>query len=256
MTIGARTTFAVRPQSRATVPGIGIGNARNRTEPTSSSNEHPPAVEELRRRTAAISNAENTVDGLCGPGAHQGCGRPLQFTPLTAVERPSQYPNMKRSNGYRSSDPDAKHRTTPALGVVLMVSVTLLFVAVLGAFSFGLSLESLTTPQVTLSTAIDVPDDQIKISHMGGDSLAADRTSIVVVNESDGQRIVFAPTRNAGPFEVGQTVVISTSSASIDGWELEPGDRTFELRRGMAYTIKVVDSDSNNVLYRTTLTTA
>lgn len=189
-------------------------------------------------------------------GAHHGCGRPLRFTSLTAVERPPQSPRMKRSNGYKSSDPDAKHRTTPALGVVLMVSVTLLFVAVLGAFSFGLSLESLTTPQVSLSTAIDVPDDQIEISHMGGDALAADRTSIVVVNESDGRRIVFAPTRDVGPFEVGQTVVISTSSASINGWELEPGDRTFELRRGTAYTIRVVDSDSNHVLYQTTLTTA
>lgn len=163
---------------------------------------------------------------------------------------------MTRSNGYKSSHTDSHYRASPVLGVLVMVGVTVLFVAVLGTFAFGMSFGSITTPQATMSTQLNVPNDQIQITHIGGDSLPSDRTQIVVENESNGQRMVFGPAPDAGTFEVGQSVVISTTSGSIEGWNLGLGNRTFELRQGMTYTISIMDTNSESIIYRTSLTSA
>lgn len=163
---------------------------------------------------------------------------------------------MKRSNGYDSSNSRARYRTTPALGVILMLAITLLFVAMLGAFSFGITFESLTTPQASMSTELDVPNNQITISHIGGDSLPSERTGVVIINESDGRILEFRSAQVGDSFEVGQTIVIDTATGSLDGWSLDDGARPFDLRRGVTYTIKVVDSNSENTIYRTSLTAA
>lgn len=163
---------------------------------------------------------------------------------------------MTRSNGYKSSHTDSHYRASPVLGVLVMVAVTVLFVAVLGTFAFGMSFASITTPQATMSTQLSVPNDQIQITHIGGDPLSADSTRIIVENQSDGERMEFGPNPNAGSFEVGQTVAISTTDGAIDGWELGPGNRTFELRQGMTYTIEIVDTSSDSIIYRTSLTSA
>lgn len=137
-----------------------------------------------------------------------------------------------------------------------MVALTVLFVAVLGSFSFGISLSSLTTPQASMSTQLDVPNNQIQITHIGGDSLAAGTTSIAIVNESDGARLDFGPAPTDETFEVGDTVTISTTTGVIEGWALGAGDQGFELQSGMTYTIAIVDADSEVILYRTSLTSA
>jgi FlaG/FlaF family flagellin (archaellin) len=163
---------------------------------------------------------------------------------------------MKRSNGYKSSHTDSHIRASPVLGVLVMVALTVLFVAVLGTFAFGMSFGSITTPQATMSTELSVPNDQIQITHIGGDTLSSDTTQIVIANESDGQRMVFGPAPDAESFEVGQSVEISTTSGSIEGWNLGHGNRTFELRQGMTYTISIMDTNSESVIYRTSLTSA
>lgn len=163
---------------------------------------------------------------------------------------------MKRSNGYKSSHTDSHYRASPVLGVVVMVGLTVLFVAVLGTFAFGMSFASFTTPQATMSTQLSVPNDEIQITHIGGDSLASDSTQIVVVNESDGQQMAFGPTPEAGTFEVGQSVAISTRSGSIEGWDLSSANGTFELRQGVTYTIRIMDTSSESIIYRTSLTSA
>lgn len=163
---------------------------------------------------------------------------------------------MRRSSEYRSANSDSHYRASPVLGVIVMVALTVLFVAVLGSFSFGISLGSLTTPQVSMSTEVNVPNDQVQITHIGGDQLVAGTTSIVIVNESDGQRIDFGPAQTDDTFEVGESVVITTTSGAIEGWALGAGDTSFELRSGTTYTIAIVDTDSDVILYRTSLTSA
>lgn len=163
---------------------------------------------------------------------------------------------MKRSNEYRSAHSDAPYRGSPALGVIVMVALTVLFVAVLGSFSFGISLGSLTTPQVSMSTEINVPNDQVQITHIGGDPLSGSSTNIAIVNESDGTRIEFGPSQHDETLEVGESVVITTTTGTIEGWTHETGNQSFELRSGTTYTITIVDTDSEVILYQTSLTSA
>lgn len=163
---------------------------------------------------------------------------------------------MKRSNGYKSSNSRSHIRASPVLGAVVMVAITVLFVAVLGAFTFGMSLGSISTPQATMSTELSVPNDKVKITHIGGDPLSADRTRIVIENQSDGEQITFGPNQESATFDVGQTIIITTTSGSIEGWESENGSQSFELRRGLTYTIMIMDTKSEAFVYRASLTTA
>ena len=162
---------------------------------------------------------------------------------------------MKRSNTYSSARTNSQYRASPMLGVIVMVAVTVILVAVLGVFSFGVTLGSLTTPQASLSTQLSVPNDQITISHIGGDSLSARGTALVITNESDGHRMRFGPTRTDDTFEVGDAVVISTSRGTIEGWQLAASSQSFRLQAGATYSISLIDTDSDTPIYRTSLTT-
>lgn len=151
---------------------------------------------------------------------------------------------------------DTFHPTSPIIGALLMVAITVLFIAVLGTFSFGLAYGATNNPQASLSTQLDVPNNQVTIIHTGGDALASDRTRIAVINESDGRQIELSPVEGGSEtFEVGDKVFIDTSTGSLDGWSLDPDSTTFELRGGVTYTISVVDTKSELVIYRTSLTT-
>lgn len=162
---------------------------------------------------------------------------------------------MRRSNR-NTAYQDTFHPTSPIVGALLMVAITVLFVAVLGTFSFGLAYGATNNPQASLSTQLDVPNDRVTIIHMGGEALPGDRTRIAIVNESDGRQIELSPVEgSAGAFEVGDKVFIDTSTGSLDGWSLDPDSTTFELRGGITYTISVVDTKSELVIYRTSLTT-
>lgn len=163
---------------------------------------------------------------------------------------------MKRSSSYKPSRSVSHHRASPVLGVLVMVAVTVLFVAVLGVFSFGFTLDSFSSPQVSMSTELNVPNDQIRITQIGGDSLSVETTRVVVVNESGGQQLEFHSVDGTEPFRVGESMVIVTTTGSLDGWVLEPGSQTFTLQGGTTYTIGIVDTRSDTLLYRTSLTVA
>lgn len=141
------------------------------------------------------------------------------------------------------------------LGAIVMVAVTVILVAMVGVFSFGVTLGSLTTPQASLSTQLSVPNDKITISHIGGDSLSARGTKLLITNESSGQQIEFGPNRTDDTFEVGDTLVISTTQGTIEGWQLATSSHSFQLRAGTTYTISIIDIDSETPIYRTSLTT-
>lgn len=162
---------------------------------------------------------------------------------------------MRRSR-YTSFHTDSHYRSSPILGALLMVAVTVLFVAVLGTFSFGIAYGTADSPQVSLSTELDVPGNQVNIIHNGGESLSPDRTRIAIINESDGRTIELAAVRDgANDFEVGDKIFITTTTGSIDGWSLDSGSTTFELRSGITYTVKIYDTKSELSVYSTSLTT-
>ena len=61
---------------------------------------------------------------------------------------------------------------SPVIGVILMVAITVILAAVIGAFVLGLGGETQETPQVSLSFSGDA--DEVTVAHRGGDTLDTD----------------------------------------------------------------------------------
>lgn len=163
---------------------------------------------------------------------------------------------MTRPPGYGAGRGHGPYRTSAVLGSLLMVSITVLFVAVLGTVSLGFATGQVSAPQVTLSTQVDIANDQIAITHRGGDLLYPTQTELLIVEESTGKQLTYAPGSSTDPLEPGDTVVVTTADGSVADWDLEPAATGFELRHGETYTIKLMDTESEALVYRTSLTTA
>ena len=58
---------------------------------------------------------------------------------------------------------------SPVIGVILMVAITVILAAVIGAFVLGLGGETQETPQVSLS--FDQNGSDVTVEHRGGDSV-------------------------------------------------------------------------------------
>ena len=58
---------------------------------------------------------------------------------------------------------------SPVIGVILMVAITVILAAVIGAFVLGLGGETQETPQVSLS--FDQDGETVTVAHRGGDSV-------------------------------------------------------------------------------------
>ena len=75
---------------------------------------------------------------------------------------------------------------SPVIGVILMVAITVILAAVIGAFVLGLGGETQETPQASLSFTLN-DTDNVDVEHRGGDRL--DTTLIAVIldgTEDDG----------------------------------------------------------------------
>ena len=73
---------------------------------------------------------------------------------------------------------------SPVIGVILMVAITVILAAVIGAFVLGLGDQaSNTAPQASFS--FDFSDDNdVTVTHSGGDTIQ--NSSLTLNNESDG----------------------------------------------------------------------
>lgn len=134
-----------------------------------------------------------------------------------------------------------------------MVSITIVLIAVLGTFSFGLVYGTVSTPQGSFSTELDVANDRIEIAHTGGEPLQPARTRIVIENQSDQRTIELVPSPAAGSFEAGERIIITTTNGSVSGWDLGQNTGMFELRQEIPYTIEIIDDRSQTVVYRVSL---
>ena len=106
---------------------------------------------------------------------------------------------------------------SPVIGVILMVAITVILAAVIGAFVLGLGGETQETPQASLS--IEIADDQdnddgnVSIEHRGGDRLDfGEITAILDDNE-------VSDTEFDGDLRSGQTQQINVSSSELEGGE-------------------------------------
>ena len=143
---------------------------------------------------------------------------------------------------------------SPVVGVVLLVGITLLLAAVGGAFALGLADTEQPAPQAVLNVQADAYADQVRIRHVSGDALSADRTRVVW--ELDGERYVTSP---AGDTETS-LLVGQTTTATFDGstdaqgqWWPFPSPGEYNLAAGDEVTVTVYDTASNKPVFQDTV---
>jgi len=113
---------------------------------------------------------------------------------------------------------------SPVIGVILMVAITVILAAIIGAFVLGLGQNTQAAPQASL-TVSDASDDfqddgnnqaVLSVSHNSGDSLQLDEIRIVV-READSNAIAGEWTADAG-WQVSANS--DTVTAFLDGTDL------------------------------------
>jgi flagellin-like protein len=127
---------------------------------------------------------------------------------------------------------------SPVIGVILMVAITVILAAVIGTFVLGLG-DQLQDTSPTMSLSFDEAagnDEQIKVTHDGGDSLNPDRISLT----SEG-------------------TALDSSDTPVDDWpnndQIKAGDSTlvdFDSQPNSGDILKIVwtsdDGGNSNVI--------
>ena len=97
---------------------------------------------------------------------------------------------------------------SPVIGVILMVAITVILAAVIASFVLGLGDQAQqATPQASFSFDYDGSDNDLKITHDGGDSIASNELYL------RGSGINGAPSTSSGSHD--------WSSSSSGSWSAE-----------------------------------
>ncbi len=119
-----------------------------------------------------------------------------------------------------------KKAVSPVIGVILMVAITVILAAVIGAFVLDLgSSASESAPQAQFS--IDYDGTDAIITHEGGDNVDTDSVFVTV----DGSEAT--PTFSSDTLKAGGTITFTGESDDDIRlvWESDNGDRTSTLFR-------------------------
>ena len=96
---------------------------------------------------------------------------------------------------------DSDRGVSPVIGVILMVAITVILAAVIGAFVLGLGDQvSNNAPQASFS--FDFNQSDVTITHTGGDSI--ENASVYVTNGTDSSITYFGD----DPVKTGSTAVV------------------------------------------------
>ena len=104
---------------------------------------------------------------------------------------------------------------SPVIGVILMVAITVILSAVIGAFTLGLGATQDTAPQSTWEKdySTDGTTDTLELTHAGGDPMEPARLSVVVSGASSGNGRTGVDTLVTGSeVSAGTTVTIDESN--------------------------------------------
>ena len=98
---------------------------------------------------------------------------------------------------------------SPVIGVILMVAITVILAAVIGAFVLGIGGDQNATPQASISLDADVEDDNVTITHNGGQTLDLDDLQLSVDGDlvDDGASVTEL-LENGDSLSSGQSVTV------------------------------------------------
>lgn len=155
---------------------------------------------------------------------------------------------------------------SPVIGVVLMVAITVILAAVIGAFVLDLGERSGdASPQASLSVSTNVGTDTVSIEHGGGEGLDASEIRVIIEVTSSGMT-TFDEVGSSVILSVGQTADITLFDSGSDDrvdwdgdgnteggtYETDGGAETFD--KGDQVTVTLVHVDSQRRFFQTTVT--
>jgi len=101
---------------------------------------------------------------------------------------------------------DSDRGVSPVIGVILMVAITVILAAVIGAFVLGLGDQvSNNAPQASFSFDFDSDNNNVTVTHNGGDNI---ESSALNVTNSSGGSVAFTE----DPVRTGDSVTLNYST--------------------------------------------
>jgi len=95
---------------------------------------------------------------------------------------------MKLNTLFNADDDRA---VSPVIGVILMVAITVILAAVIGTFVLGLGDQvQESAPNAQISLNADSSENEVSVSHNGGDTFHEDNTASLTVVNSTGQTLI------------------------------------------------------------------
>jgi len=156
---------------------------------------------------------------------------------------------------------DEERAVSPVIGVILMVAITVILAAVIGAFVLQLGDSvSQTAPQASIGVDdTDVSSNSIVLRHSGGDTIEWDETNLIVEKE-DGDSVAWDGSAS-GAFETADEVNVSTQNASnpdnatikTGPGSVDPADSpdssSFTFTADERITITMIDRQSGEIIF-------
>jgi len=151
---------------------------------------------------------------------------------------------------------------SPVIGVIMMVAVTVILAAVVGAFVFGVIGEPKAAPQVTLNVedaewnyGSGTDTNAFVITHNGGDDIPGQDLKVVVADLDGVPQATFDEDNSWSPSNVGilgyngNTTALTATDQVSTGDALiikDNGSDTFD--DNTKYSIRIVDVRSENTI--------
>ena len=111
---------------------------------------------------------------------------------------------------------------SPVIGVILMVAITVILAAVIGAFVIGIGDDQETVPQASWDWDYEGDGGQLEVTHNGGDTIDGDRLSVTGA-VADGEDAFDGDTVDAGTTETFPDSDVTPDETAVLSWESEDG---------------------------------
>jgi len=160
---------------------------------------------------------------------------------------------------------DADERgVSPVIGVILMVAITVILAAVIGAFVLNLGNDIQNTAPTASIGATDAgqqlndsADAQtvLYINHQQGDSIKQSNLRITVSNESGAQIADITWNTTKGSWDAGTNSNLNVSSGALSDSSFDAGDQLTlkevsgtNVTAGQTLTVQIIDTESGSTV--------
>jgi len=151
---------------------------------------------------------------------------------------------------------DDERAVSPVIGVILMVAITVILAAVIGAFVLQLGDSvSNTAPQASIGVdSISAADDEIVLRHSGGDTIEWSDTDLIVAKDNSTKDELRWNGPGEEAFSPASSVTITTNNTSdavLNTGTDHPADQggEYTLAEGDRLTITLLDTSSGEIIF-------